>query len=82
MLIWNFSNKYLDIYEYVGKFLEQHFSVGLFSDPGVKIVYLLKFNDARISEWNLRKKKIQKLSMEFSQFGLLNFVTISVFVFS
>ena len=52
MLIWYFSNN-LDINDYVGKLPEQHFSVGLFSNPGDKILFLLKFTEARISEWNL-----------------------------
>ena len=37
MLIWYFPNN-LDIYEYVGKLPEQHFSVWLFSNPGYKIL--------------------------------------------
>ena len=52
MLIWYFSNN-LDIYDYVGKLPEHHFSVWLFSNPGDKIIFLLKFNEARISEWNV-----------------------------
>ena len=52
MLIWYFSNK-LDIYDYVGKLPEQHFSVWLLYNPGDKILFLLKFNEARISEWNI-----------------------------
>ena len=51
MLIWYFSNNH-DIYDYVGKMSEQHFSVWLFSNPGDKTLFLLKFNEARISEWN------------------------------
>ena len=54
MLILYFSNN-LATYEYVGKFPEQYFSVWLFSNPGDKILFLLKFNEARISEWNIRK---------------------------
>ena len=38
----------LDIYDYVGKLPKQHFSVWLFSNPGDKILSLLKFNEARI----------------------------------
>ena len=45
MLILYFSNN-LDIYKYVGKLSEQYFSVWLFSNPGDKIVFLLKFNEA------------------------------------
>ena len=52
MLIWYFSNN-LGIYEYVGKLPKQRFSVWLFSNPGDKILFLLKFNEARISEWNV-----------------------------
>ena len=52
MLIWYFSNN-LDIYEYVGKLPEQHCSVWLFSNPGDNILFLLKFDEARISEWNV-----------------------------
>ena len=44
---------YLDIYDYVGKLPEQHFSVWLFSNPGDKILFLLKFYEARILEWNV-----------------------------
>ena len=51
MLIWYFSNN-LDIYEYVGKLPEQHFSVWLFFNSGENILFLLTFNEARISEWN------------------------------
>ena len=51
MLIWYFSNN-LDIYEYVGKLPEQHFSLWLFSNQGDKLIFLLKSNEARISEWN------------------------------
>ena len=32
---------------------KKHFSVLLFSIPGDKILFLLTFNEARISEWNL-----------------------------
>ena len=52
MLIWYFSNN-LDKYDYVGKLLEQHFCVSLFSNPWTKLLSLLKFNEARISEWNI-----------------------------
>ena len=34
----------LDIYDYVGKFPEQHFSVWLFSNQGDKILLLLKLS--------------------------------------
>ena len=54
MLIWYFSNN-LDIYHYVGKLPEQHFSVWLFFNPGDTILFLLKFYEARISEWNIYK---------------------------
>ena len=50
-----FSNK-LDIYNYVGKLPEKHFSVWLFSHPGDNILFFLKFNEARILEWNLPKR--------------------------
>ena len=43
----------LDKYDYVGKLPEQHFSVWMFSNPGDNILFLLKFNKARISEWNI-----------------------------
>jgi hypothetical protein len=46
------SNNF-DIYDYVGKLSEQHFSVWFFSNPGDTILFLLKFNEARISEWNI-----------------------------
>ena len=53
MWIWYFANN-LDIYDYVEKFPEQHFSVWLFSNPGDKSLFLLKFNVARIrSEWSV-----------------------------
>ena len=53
LICWSgiFSNN-LDIYEYVGKLSEQHFSVWLFSNPGDKILFLLKIIEARISEWS------------------------------
>ena len=44
-----FSN-ILNIYDYVGKFPTQHFSVSLFSNEGDNILFLLTFYDARISE--------------------------------
>ena len=40
-------------YDYVGKLPEQHFSVWLFLNPGNKILFLLKFIEARISEWSV-----------------------------
>ena len=46
-------SKNLDIYYYAGKLPEQDFSVWLLSNPGYKILFLLKFNEARISEWNI-----------------------------
>ena len=52
MLIWYISNN-LDIHDYVGKLPEQHFSEWLFSNPGDNILFLLKFIEARISEWDL-----------------------------
>ena len=52
MLICHFYN-HLDIYDYVGKLPEQHFSVFLFFNPGDKILFLLQFIEARISEWNI-----------------------------
>ena len=62
MLIWYFSNN-LDVYDYVGKLPEQLFSVQLFSNPVDKISFLLKFNEVRISEWNIcmtERKVIQE----------------------
>ena len=41
------------MYDYVGKLPKQYFSVWLFSNPGDKILFLLKYNEARISEWNI-----------------------------
>ena len=49
-----FSND-LDIFDYVGNLPEQHFSVWLFSNPGDRILFLLKFNEARITEWKVSK---------------------------
>ena len=54
MLILYFSNN-PDIYDYVGKLPEQHFSLWLFFNQGIKIKKLLKFNEARISELNILK---------------------------
>ena len=51
-------SSYLDIYDYVGKLPEQHFSVWLCSNPGDNILFLLKFNEARISEWILDNVRI------------------------
>ena len=51
MLNWYFSNN-LDIYDYVGKVLAQNFSVWLFSIQGNYFLFLLQFNEARISKWN------------------------------
>ena len=64
MLICYFSNN-LYIYFYVGKLLEQHFSVCVFSNPGDNILFLLKFNEARISEWNLRSNVKWGISNEW-----------------
>ena len=36
---------------------QNFFSVCLFSNPGYKILFLLTFNEARISEWNLSIKQ-------------------------
>ena len=63
MLIWYFSNN-LDIYDYAGKLPEQHFSVWLFSNLGDKILFLLKFHKARISEWNI-SCKVGRFSLPF-----------------
>ena len=63
MLIWYFSNN-LDIYEYVGKLPDHLFIVCWFSDPGDKILFVLKFNEARISE-----SKGQTVSQLFETFG-------------
>ena len=52
MLISYFYNN-LDIYDYVGKLPKLNFSVWLFSNPEDKILFLLKFNEARISKWNI-----------------------------
>ena len=52
MLIWYFSNN-LDIYYYVGKLPNQNFNARLFSNPGDKLLFLLKFDEGRISEWNI-----------------------------
>ena len=63
MLIWYFSNN-LNIYNYIGKLPEQHFSVWYFSNPGDEILLLLKFNEARISEWNVSNFKKSKEGIE------------------
>ena len=39
---------------------EQHFSVWLFLNPGNKILFLLKFNEARISEWNVYDQMLSR----------------------
>ena len=52
MLIWYFSIN-LGLYDNVGKLPKQHFCVRLFSNPGDNILFLLKFHEARISEWNV-----------------------------
>ena len=36
---------------------EQHFNVWLFSNPGDNILFLLEFNEARISEWNIGQRR-------------------------
>ena len=56
MLFWQLSNIIIYV-KIVGKLPKQHLSVWLFSNPGDKILFLLKFNEARILEWNLRKKE-------------------------
>ena len=60
MLIWYcFNNP--DIYYCVGKLPEQHFSVWLFSNPGDKTIFLLEFNEARISEWHVNDLTLNSL---------------------
>ena len=63
MLILYFSNN-LDIYDIVDKLPEQLFSVWLFSYPGDKILFLLKFNEARISELNIYRRLYNVISVE------------------
>ena len=58
MLIWYFSNN-LDVYDYVGKQPEQHFSVCLFSNPGDTILFLLTFNEARFQHLKDLNEKFQ-----------------------
>ena len=53
MLIWYFSNN-LDIYDFVGKLPKQHFNVWLLSNPRDKSLFLLKFNEAKISELTVK----------------------------
>ena len=53
MLIWYLSNN-LDIFDYVAKLPEQHFTVWwFFLNQGDNILFLLKFNEASILEWNI-----------------------------
>ena len=54
-------------YDYVAKLPEQHFSVWLFSNPGDNILFLLKFNEARISEWNIYQTLSIWLGIQFRQ---------------
>ena len=80
MLIWYFSNN-LDIYDYVGKLPKQHFSVRLFSNPGDNILFLLKFSEARISEWNVsfwNMNQSYKMSLVFTSACLSSSINISV----
>ena len=70
ILIWYFSNN-LDIYDDVGKLPEQHLSVWLFSNPGDNILFLLKLNEARISEWNITKFLPKKIKYIFVCFPSL-----------
>ena len=58
MLIGYFSNN-LDVYGYVGKLPEQHYGVWLFFNQGIFFLNLLKFNEARIPEWNVLKDGTQ-----------------------
>ena len=50
--IWYFPNIF-DIYDYVGKLPWEHFNLWLLSNPGEIFLFFMKFNEARISEWNL-----------------------------
>ena len=59
MLILYFSNNF-DTFDYVGKLPEQQFIVWLFSNPGDKILFLLKFNEARILEYVQINKYLDK----------------------
>ena len=58
---------------------EQHFSVWFFSNPGDNIIFWLKFNEARISEWNLCISN--GLQEEFN-FHLLKFTFFANAVYS
>ena len=56
------------MYEYVGKLPKQNCSVRLFSNPGDIILNLLKFIEARISEWNKGLQDnfgVSKIRMKF-----------------
>ena len=57
ILIWHFYNN-LDIYECVENCQKTktkiHFSVWLLSNPGDTVLFLLKYKEVRISEWNIR----------------------------
>ena len=73
MLIWYFSNN-LDIYYHVGKLPEQHFSEWLLSNPGDKILFLFKFDEARISEWNINKWKVKLTTLNAPIYSLLPWI--------
>ena len=75
MLIWYFSND-LDKYDYVEKLPEQHFSVWLISNPGDTILFLLKFIEARISEWNVYVQYFKRYLLCESRSRLLCYSTI------
>ena len=44
---------HIDINVYVGKFSKQRLNVWLFSNPGDKILFLLRFYKVRILEWKI-----------------------------
>ena len=79
MLIWYFSNNF-DIYYYVGKLPKQHFSVWLVSNQGDEILFLLKFNEVRISEWNLNVLILTN-SLNIPQATSLRFSMIKFFFY-
>ena len=53
LLNYGWLLNYVWLIMYVGKLPKQYFSLWLFSNPGGKIVFLLKFNEARISQWKI-----------------------------
>ena len=65
-------NTNLDLVPWIRKLPKLNFSVRLFSNPGDNIFFLLKFNEARISEWNISGSAISNFYGVAALFWTMN----------